>query len=71
MKITIEDEVVDSSCYNCGEPITIDPDRPFLVVFELGEYNYPHSPDTPDELYLVCRDCIDAVMLDYQPGSDE
>ena len=70
-KIIINTEEIDHHCYNCGEKIEMDPRRPFIVAIEPYQNNYPHEPDIPEEIYLICFDCIGGFMLDYYPGSDE
>jgi hypothetical protein len=71
MHVMVEGESILPHCMLCGEEIKMDPDRPFMVGLEPYQSNYPHEPDVPEEIYLICFDCIGGYMLDYYPGSDE
>jgi len=52
-------------CFDCGEPLESktnhakNNDVVAVLHIDIGEHNYPHSPDEPAPAYFECLECYE------------
>lgn len=57
MNLLIDGEIVDPACFSCGQPQKLDPNRPFVVVFDTGTPDTRITPGEPPLVFLYCKEC--------------
>ncbi|CAI4043401.1 unnamed protein product [uncultured archaeal virus] len=62
MDLQINGTLVDPECYSCGKTQQLDPDKPFVVIFDPGVPDTRITPGEPAGVVLYCMKC----WCDYQ-----